>query len=105
MRAAPLAGGVSRCLVVLGTPRGSEGPVRKIRASAPLLRLYRRLARNVSEGLACDNTVYGLGRASPQSFLPHHTAALSAAVVEEDARAVCSAAASLDARETGLRDR
>ena len=73
--------------------------------TAPLLRLYRRLARNVSEGLACDNTVYGLGRASPQSFLPHHTAALSAAVVEEDARAVCSAAASLDARETGRRDR
>ena len=40
-------------------------------------------------------TVYGLSRASPKSFFPHHLAAISSAIVCADARSIRNHAASL----------
>jgi len=40
-------------------------------------------------------TQYGLGRASPQSFFPHHLAAISSAIVRADALSIRNNAASL----------
>ena len=45
-------------------------------------------------------TAYGLGRASPQAYLPHHLARLSAAVVTHDAQSIRHAAREADRRLT-----
>ena len=42
-----------------------------------------------------ESTPYGLGRASPQSFFPHHLAAVSSAIVRADALAIRNNAAAL----------
>lgn len=42
-----------------------------------------------------DSTCYGLARASPRTFLAHHTAAISTAIVQADALTVVNHAAHL----------
>ena len=42
-----------------------------------------------------DSTVYGEARASPKAFYRHHTAAISAAVVNADATVLLNAAATM----------
>ena len=44
---------------------------------------------------APPRVVYGLSRASPKSFFPHHLAAISSAIVCADARSIRNHAASL----------
>ena len=65
-----------------------------------LLRLLRHHATLVHKGVVVDSTAYGLSRASPQAYLPHHLACLSAAVVTRDAQSVRQAARELDRRLT-----
>lgn len=65
-----------------------------------LHRLLRHHATLARKGDAVDNTAYGLGRASPQQYLPHHLARLSAAVVTHDAQSIRRAARELDRRLT-----
>ena len=65
-----------------------------------LLRLLRHHAALVHKGVAADTTAYGVSRASPQAYLPHHLACLSAAVVSHDAQSVRHAAREADRRLT-----
>ena len=65
-----------------------------------LHRLLRHHATLARKGDAVDSTAYGLGRASPQQYLPHHLARLSAAVVTHDAQSIRRAARELDRRLT-----
>ena len=58
-------------------------------------RILQSLGRLSTAPGAQDSTVYGLSRASPRSFYPHHTAAISAAVVFADANTVLNAASYL----------
>ena len=66
--------------------------------SPDLLRLLKRHATLVHKGKVTDGTAYGLSRASPQQFLPHHLVRLSAAIVTHDAQSVRQAARELDRR-------
>ena len=43
-----------------------------------------------------DTTVYGTSRAAPRSFFPHHLAAISSAIVIEDALALVNHGANLN---------
>ena len=52
----------------------------------------RRLARVARAPDTSDTTIYGVSRASTQSFFRHHLAAWSAAIVLTDARTVTKAA-------------
>ena len=56
--------------------------------SPPLARQYRRLARRTRGKYAVDRTQYGRTRASPTSYLTHHTQLLVKAVVMADAKAI-----------------
>ena len=57
--------------------------------------LLKTLGRAAAAPGTHDSTVYGSGRASPQSFYAHHVAAISSAVVHADALTVLNAAASM----------
>ena len=64
--------------------------------SPPVIRLLKELAKAHPQGATGhDSTQYGLGRASPQSFYPHHLAAISSAIVCADALTIRNHAASL----------
>ena len=60
----------------------------------PLLRLLRS-ASEAAKRPGADSTVYGSGRASHRSFMPHHIAAISSAVVGADSNIVANSAASI----------
>ena len=45
--------------------------------SRPVILLIKTLAKATQGTAGYDSTQYGLGRASPQSFFPHHLAAIS----------------------------
>ena len=63
--------------------------------SPDVIRLLRELAKTAQGTSGHDSTVYGLSRASPKSFFPHHLAAISSAIVCADARSIRNHAASL----------
>ena len=63
--------------------------------SPDVIRLLRELAKTARGTDGHDSTVYGLSRASPKSFFPHHLAAISSAIVRADACSVRNHAASL----------
>ena len=60
-----------------------------------VIRLLKALAKTAQGTTGQDSTQYGLGRASPQSFYPHHLAAISSAIVRADALTIRNHAASL----------
>jgi hypothetical protein len=65
-------------------------------ALAPeVIRLLHALDKSTKDAQGHDSTQYGLGRASPQSFFPHHLAAVSCAIVRADALTIRNHAASL----------
>ena len=51
--------------------------------------------KRATEPTTHDSTHYGISRASPKSFVAHHMAAISAAIVRADAVAVMPAAAAM----------
>ena len=57
------------------------------------MQLLRTLSRVVGGAGNHDTTIYGTSRSSPNKFYPHHLAAISAAVVTADAKAIAIAAA------------
>ena len=59
------------------------------------LLVLRTLGRAAVAPGTHDSTVYGTSRASPQSFFPHHIAAISSAVVRADATTIHNAASSM----------
>jgi hypothetical protein len=63
--------------------------------SRPVILLLKTLAKATQGTAGHDSTQYGLGRASPQSFFPHHLAAISSAIVRADALSIRNNAASL----------
>ena len=63
--------------------------------SPAVILLLKALAKSTQEVQGHDSTPYGLGRASPQSFFPHHLAAVSSAIVRADALAIRNNAAAL----------
>ena len=63
--------------------------------SPDVIRLLRELAKTAQGTSGHDSTVYGLSRASPKSFFPHHLAAISSAIVCADARSIRNHAAPL----------
>jgi len=63
--------------------------------SHPVILLLKTLAKATQGTAGHDSTQYGLGRASPQSFFPHHLAAISSAIVRADALSIRNNAASL----------
>ena len=71
-----------------------ESPSRDI-AKIDIARLLKELAKATKGATGHDSTQYGLGRASPQSFYPHHLAPLSSAIVCADALTIRNHAASL----------
>ena len=60
-----------------------------------MILLLKALAKSTQEVQGHDSTPYGLGRASPRSFFPHHLAAVSSAIVRADALAIRNNAAAL----------
>jgi hypothetical protein len=60
-----------------------------------VIRLLHALDKSTKDAQGHDSTQYGLGRASPQSFFPHHLAAVSCAIVRADALTIRNHAASL----------
>ena len=60
--------------------------------SRPVILLLKTLAKATQGTAGHDSTQYGLGRASPQSFFPHHLAAISSAIVRFDALSIRNAA-------------
>ena len=56
--------------------------------SPDVIRLLRELAKTAQGTSGHDSTVYGLSRASPKSFFPHHLAAISSAIVCADTRSL-----------------
>ena len=68
---------------------------RACRGARAVIRLLRELAKAAQGTSGHDSTVYGLSRASPKSFFPHHLAAISSAIVCADARSIRNHAASL----------
>lgn len=65
------------------------------RHAAPRFLLLKELAKAAQGTDGVDSTVYGLGRSSPQSFFPHHLAAISSSIVRADALSIRNNAASL----------
>ena len=63
--------------------------------SPAVILLLKELAKAAQGTDGVDSTVYGLGRASPQSFFPHHLAAISSSIVRADALSIRNHAASL----------
>jgi hypothetical protein len=63
--------------------------------SHPVILLLKTPAKGTQGTAGHDSTQYGLGRASPQSFFPHHLAAISSAIVRADALSIRNNAASL----------
>ena len=63
--------------------------------SPDVIRLLRELAKTAQGTSGHDSTVYGLSRASPKSFFPHHLAAISSAIVCADARSMPLSATTL----------
>ena len=63
--------------------------------SPAVILLLKELAKATQGTDGVDSTVYGLGRASPQSFFPHHLAAISSSIVRADALSIRNHAASL----------
>ena len=61
--------------------------------SGPFVKLLKTLDKLAKSPEGHDSTVYGLGRASPQSFFRHHVAAISSAIVCADALAIRNKAA------------
>ena len=66
--------------------------------SPTFVRLLSSLARQASAPTTHDSTCYGTARSSPRSFLPHHLAAISAAIALADATSISHAAAALSWR-------
>ena len=56
-----------------------------------LVRVLHGLAQQSSLTTTEDSTQYGTARTSPSSFLAHHLASISAAVVYADAQELCTA--------------
>ena len=63
--------------------------------SPAVILLLKELAKATQGTDGVDSTVYGLGRASPQFFFPHHLAAISSSIVRADALCIRNNAASL----------
>ena len=61
--------------------------------SASVVYLLRMLARTASLPTGNDTTVYGTSRTSPQSFFPHHLAAISAAIAQAESHTLITYAA------------
>ena len=56
--------------------------------SPDVIRLLRELAKTAQGTSGHDSTVYGLSRASPKSFFPHHLAAISWPLLSVPTRAL-----------------
>ena len=76
-----------RALARYRVPTGALSPA--------VILLLKELAKAAQGTDGVDSTVYGLGRASPQSFFPHHLAAISSSIVRADALSIRNHAASL----------
>ena len=68
--------------------------------SHPVYALLRDLDGQSRLATTIDHTVYGSARTSPQRFLPHHLAAISASIVLADASTLCDHASQLCSRRT-----
>ena len=66
--------------------------------SSTLVNVMRALAKQARASTTHDSSCYGTARTSPCSFLPHHLAAISAAIVGADATSIMDAAAALSFR-------
>ena len=68
--------------------------------SGTVLALLRDLDSQSRLATTIDHTVYGTARTSPRRFLPHHLAAISAAIVLSDASTICDHASQLCSHRT-----
>ena len=66
--------------------------------SADTFRMLTALAKQAGAPTTHDSTCYGTARTSPRSYLAHHVAAISAAIVSADAASVMHAAAAMSFR-------
>ena len=60
--------------------------------------LLRLLARQTRIPGAVENTKYGLGRASPKTFLTHYVATISSSIQSADAQSILDHAQSASAK-------